>query len=258
MDQTVTPPGIGAAQSQPGWARGYRRQFFLRPRFLAIALGLLGSLHCAAMCGPLMLALPVPPGGPARFAAGRITYQFGRIATYCLLGVVAGVVGKSIFIAGLQRWLSIALGVMVLAGFIISKRAAVFAPVVRLVARLKFAMSVQLQKRSFRSLALLGMLNGLLPCGLVYVAMAGAVSRGTILGSIYYMALFGLGTLPAMLSISLSGKLFPLTLRFKLRRAIPIGVCLLAGLLILRGMALGIPYVSPAMAHGLPGDCCGH
>jgi len=129
-------------------------------------------------------------------------------------------------------------------------------PVVRLVARLKTAMSAQLRQRSFRSLALLGMLNGLLPCGLVYVAMAGAVARGTILNGIFFMALFGLGTLPTMLSISLSGKLFPAAVRVKLRRAIPLGVYLLAGLLILRGMALGIPYVSPALAAGVPASCC--
>ena len=106
-----------------------------------------------------------------------------------------------------------------------------------------------------RSLALLGLLNGLLPCGLVYVAMAGAVARGTLREGMLYMAVFGLGTLPTMLGISLSGKLFPLPLRLKLRRAIPFGVCLLAGLLILRGMALGIPYVSPDLSSGTP-SCC--
>jgi sulfite exporter TauE/SafE len=225
---------------------------------IAFALGLLGSLHCAAMCGPLMLALPVPPGSPAQFVTGRILYQLGRVTTYCLLGVVAGLVGKSIFLAGLQRSLSIGLGVAILLGFIISKKASLSAPVVRLVAALKAAMSAQLQRRSFRSLVLLGLLNGLLPCGLVYVAMAGAVSRGTLCDAIYFMAWFGLGTLPTMLGISLSGKLFPLPLRLKLRRALPLGVCLLAGLLILRGLALGIPYVSPTLVAGVPAGCCGH
>jgi len=220
---------------------------------IAFALGLLGSLHCAAMCGPLMLALPVPPGGPARFITGRILYQAGRVATYCLLGVVAGLAGKSIFLGGMQRWLSIALGVAILGGFLVSKKVSLSAPAVRLVARLKAAMSLQLQRRGFRSLVLLGMLNGLLPCGLVYVAMAGALSRSTVLDGVFYMAAFGLGTLPTMLGISLSGKLFPVPLRLKLRRAIPVGVCALAGLLILRGMALGIPYVSPDLAGG---GCC--
>jgi hypothetical protein len=209
------------------------------------------------MCGPLMLALPVPPGGPARFVAGRIIYQLGRVAAYCLLGGVAGLVGKSIFLAGLQRSLSIGLGVAILLGFLISKKVSLSAPVVRLVAALKAAMSSQLQRRSLRSLVLLGGLNGLLPCGLVYVAMAGAVARGTLRDAIFFMAWFGLGTMPAMLGISLSGKLFPLALRLKLRRSIPFGVCLLAGLLILRGLALGIPYVSPVLNASAPG-CCSH
>jgi sulfite exporter TauE/SafE len=225
---------------------------------LALALGLLGSLHCAAMCGPLMLALPVVAGGAGRFAAGRFSYQIGRIATYCLLGVVAGLVGKSLFLAGLQRWLAIALGVVILLGFLVSKKAAVSAPVVRLVMWLKTAMAAQLQRRGFFSLALLGMLNGLLPCGLVYVALAGAVARGALADGVVYMAVFGLGTLPVTLGIGLSGKIFPVSLRLKLRGAIPVGVCALAALLILRGLALGIPYLSPALVDGVPAGCCAH
>ena len=223
---------------------------------IAFALGLLGSLHCAAMCGPLLLALPVPAGGPARFVTGRILYQLGRVATYALLGVAAGLVGKSIFLAGLQRSLSIALGVALLLGFLVSKKFALAAPVVRSVARLKSAMAAQLRQQTFRSLVLLGLLNGLLPCGLVYVALAGAVAQGSLLSGVFYMTVFGLGTLPAMLGISLSGKIFPLPRRLQLRRAIPLGVCLLAGLLILRGLALGIPYLSPALVAGVPASCC--
>lgn len=222
---------------------------------LAFILGFLGSLHCAAMCGPLMLALPLSPGGPARFVVGRLIYQLGRIVTYCLIGLLGGVIGQSILLAGFQRWLSIALGVAVLAGFVFSKQVALSAPVIRMVTRLKQAMATQLRQRSLRSLALLGLLNGLLPCGLVYVAAAGAVSRGSLRDGMIYMLLFGLGTLPMMLGLSLSGKLFPAALRGKLNRAIPIGVCLLALLLILRGMALGIPYVSPDLTSPL---CCGH
>lgn len=223
---------------------------------IALALGLVGSLHCAAMCGPLLLAVPAPPGGPGRFIAGRVIYQLGRMATYCLLGVAAGLVGRSLWLAGMQRWLSMALGVAILLGFFLSRKMAVSAPVVRMIAWLKTAMAAQLRQRGFRSLALLGMLNGLLPCGLVYVALAGAVARGTLLNGVIYMALFGLGTTPTMLGIGLSGKVLPLAFRLRLRAAIPVGVGLVAGLLILRGMALGIPYLSPALQ---PGEtCCVH
>jgi len=222
---------------------------------IAFILGFLGSLHCAAMCGPLMLALPATPGGPVRFVAGRIVYQLGRVATYCLLGVVAGLVGRSLLLAGFQRWLSIALGVAILGGFLASRKISMTAPVVRLVTQLKRAMATQLQRRDFVSLAVLGLLNGLLPCGLVYVAMAGAVSRGGLLAGIGYMAAFGVGTWPMLLAISFSGKAFPIALRLKLRGTIPTGICLLAALLILRGMALGIPYLSPDLAPGAA-SCC--
>ncbi len=224
---------------------------------IAIALGLIGSLHCVAMCGPLQLALPMPSGGAGRIILGRLIYQLGRITTYGLLGVIGGLAGKSIFLAGFQRWLSILLGIAVLAGFLVSKRVAVSAPVVRLVAKLKLAMSAQLRRRSFRSLGLLGLLNGLLPCGLVYVALAGATARGGIGAGVGYMAAFGLGTIPMMLAISLSGRLFPPAWRLKLNGAIPFGVALLAVLLILRGMSLGIPYVSPDLATGAT-SCCAH
>jgi uncharacterized protein len=219
---------------------------------IAFALGLLGSLHCAAMCGPLLLALPVPAGGAGRFVAGRIIYQLGRVLTYALLGILAGVLGKSVFLAGLQRSLSVALGVAVLAGFFLSKKIAVSAPAVRLVAALKNLFAAQLQRRDFLSLWLLGMLNGLLPCGLVYAALANAATAKNISVAVAQMAVFGLGTLPMMLAIGLSGRMFPPALRLKLRSAIPVGICLLAALLILRGLALGIPFVSPVAF----GPCC--
>jgi sulfite exporter TauE/SafE len=220
----------------------------------AIALGLLGSLHCAAMCGPLQLALPIPPGGAGRVILGRVIYQLGRVMTYALLGALGGCLGKSFFLIGLQNSLSIALGVAVLGGFLISKRVAISAPVARLVGTLKLAMSAQLRRRGFRALAVLGMLNGLLPCGLVYVALAGAVARGNVWSGIGYMTAFGLGTSPMLLAISLSGKMFPPALRLKLNRLIPFGICLLAILLILRGLSLGIPFVSPNLAAGA--NCC--
>lgn len=224
---------------------------------LAFALGLLGSMHCAAMCGPLHLALPVPPGGAGRVVAGRVVYQLGRVVTYCLLGVVAGLAGRSLFVSGVQRWASIFLGVAVLLGFFASKKIAVSAPVVRFVVWLKSAMSAQLRQRAFRSLALLGLLNGLLPCGLVYAALAAAATQGSPSATIGFMAVFGAGTLPMMLAISLSQKSFPAAWRIKLRAAIPLGICLLAALLILRGMSLGIPYVSPDLAADASG-CCHH
>jgi uncharacterized protein len=219
----------------------------------AIVLGLVGSLHCAGMCGPLALALPQAGNSRTGYLAGRMAYNLGRITTYCLLGVVFGLLGKTIFLAGIQRWVSIALGLALLAGLFASRRLAMWQPITGLVGRLKVRMSALLRQRSFLALAMLGLLNGLLPCGLVYVAGAGATATGGILASVVYMAAFGAGTVPMMLAISLSGKLVPTSLRLNLSRAIPISVFLLATLLILRGMSLGIPYLSPDLAAG---SCC--
>jgi uncharacterized protein len=222
----------------------------------AFVLGLVGSLHCAGMCGPLALALPQTGNPGLSFSAGRLAYNLGRVVTYCLLGLVFGLLGKTLFLAGIQRWVSIALGLTLLFGLFASRKLVLLKPVTALVNWLKSKMSVLLRRRSFVALATLGLLNGLLPCGLVYVAAAGATATGGLLSGALYMAAFGAGTVPMMLAISLSGKLVPFSLRLKLQKAIPVSVFILATLLILRGMALGIPYVSPVLSADGGMSCC--
>jgi uncharacterized protein len=221
----------------------------------ALLLGLVGSLHCAGMCGPLALALPTAGNTTPGYVLGRVAYNVGRIVTYCLLGIVFGLAGRTFLMAGLQRWVSIALGVALLLGLFASRRLALWRPVTSGVNQLKSRMAGLLRQRSFAALAVLGLLNGLLPCGLVYVACAGAAATGGILSGVSYMAVFGVGTVPMMLAISLSGKLVPTSLRLKLVKAIPVCVFLLAALLILRGMSLGIPYLSPNISGSGP-SCC--
>ncbi len=221
----------------------------------AFLLGLVGSLHCAGMCGPLALALPAAGNTTPAYVLGRVAYNAGRIITYCLMGIVFGLVGRSFLMAGLQRWVSIALGVALLLGLFASRKLALSRPVTSLVNQLKSRMSVLLRRRSFTALAVLGLLNGLLPCGLVYVACAGAAATGGMAAGAQYMAAFGVGTVPMMLAISLSGSLVPASLRLKLVKTIPVCVFLLATLLILRGMSLGIPYISPDLSAG-GASCC--
>jgi sulfite exporter TauE/SafE len=163
--------------------------------------------------------------------------------------------GRTLFLAGIQRWVSIALGFALLAGLVASRKLSLWNPATAFVGITKSRMSALLRRRSLLALTLLGLLNGLLPCGLVYVAAAGATVTNGIASGALYMAAFGLGTMPMMFSISLSGKLIPMSLRLQLRKAIPVSVCLLATLLILRGMSLGIPYVSPDLAAGAA-SCC--
>lgn len=221
----------------------------------AFILGAVGSLHCAGMCGPLALAVPGASSGTARFALGRAAYNLGRITTYCALGLVFGLFGKTLVLAGVQRWVSITLGVALIVGLFASRKLALWKPVTLLVNQLKSRMSTLLRQGSLVSTGVLGLLNGLLPCGLVYVAAAGATATGSALTAALYMAAFGAGTLPMMLAIGLGGKLVPLSFRLKLRAAIPVSIFLLGTLLILRGMSLGIPYVSPNLAAG---DSCCH
>jgi sulfite exporter TauE/SafE len=221
----------------------------------AFFLGLVGSLHCAGMCGPLALALPAARAQGPSFVAGRLAYNLGRVLTYCALGLVFGLAGRTLLLAGLQRSLSIGLGILLLAGLVASRRIGLAAPVSRLVGFLKTRMSGLLHRRSLPALAALGLLNGFLPCGLVYVACAGAAATSGILAGALYMAAFGAGTVPMMLAIGLSQRLVPPAWRLKLARAVPVSVCLLGALLILRGMSLGIPYVSPQLGPH-PSSCC--
>jgi len=222
----------------------------------ALLLGVAGSLHCAGMCGPLALALPVPTSGLLVYGAGRLAYNGGRVLTYAVLGTVFGFLGRTLFVAGLQQWMSIAIGALLLLGLVISPKAASWGPVIRAVSVLKQAMGNMLRRRGIWPLGLLGLLNGLLPCGLVYVACAGAAATGGVLSGALYMVVFGLGTVPVMLAISLSGKLVHAALRRWLVRLVPVSVGLVAVLLILRGLGLGIPYVSPNLVSADGAACC--
>lgn len=213
----------------------------------AFLLGFVGSAHCAGMCGPLALALPHWGRGPGSFLAGRLLYNFGRIVTYGLMGAVFGLLGQGVALAGLQRWVSLALGAAILIGVVISPRFANSVPVSRGVNWLKGTLGDLLQRRAMPAMFGIGLLNGLLPCGLVYVACAAATATGDVLSGLQYMLAFGLGTLPMLLAISLLGTKLQFALRFKVQRLIPVSLVIVGMLLMLRGMALGIPYVSPKL-----------
>jgi sulfite exporter TauE/SafE len=209
----------------------------LWPAFL---LGLVGSLHCAGMCGPLALALPATGDSRVSFTAGRLAYNAGRITTYCLLGALFGLVGMTFALAGLQRWASISAGAAILLGLLASARRTLNTPVSRAVARVRAGLGVLLHRRTMGSIYSLGVLNGFLPCGLVYVGCAGAVATGGFLPSMGYMAAFGLGTVPMMLSLGLAGKMFHTGIRLKFQKLVPVCLLMLGALLVLRGI-----YVIP-------------
>ena len=221
----------------------------------AFLLGLIGSLHCAGMCGPIALAIPFKTSTRFSFVLGRIAYNMGRITTYCLLGILFGAIGKSFAVIGWQRWVSLFVGIAILATMIAGTRVSLTIRAAKPINFLKGLLSRLLKQNSLSATFLMGLLNGFLPCGLVYAACAGAAVTSGFVSGIGYMGAFGAGTLPMMLGVGLFGKKLQFMLRFKLQKSIPITLVLMSLLLILRGLALGIPYLSPDLAHGA---CCHH
>lgn len=217
-------------------------------KWTALLLGLGGGLHCAGMCGPLVLGLPGPstPGAARR----RVIYQAGRLATYLLLGASAGALGHSLALFGVERWVSLGAGLAIAAGIAWGRFSGGGRWWSLRLARLRQLLLPRLNPGSAVAFATYGALNGLLPCGLVYVACAAAAATGGLWSGANYMLWFGLGTVPILLGISLSHRAMPASLRFRLRSLSPLSVALVAGMLILRGLALGIPYLSPALEAG--------
>jgi len=220
----------------------------------AFLLGLVGSLHCAGMCGPLLLALAKARPRTVQKSTGRVFYHLGRVASYCGIGLLLGLLGHVAAPAGFQRWLSMALGVVLLAGLLVASKFTLAAPVLKWVGWLNSSMRGLLQRNSLASQAMMGALNGLLPCGLVYVAAVGATATGHPLTGATYMALFGLGTWPMMLGIHFAGHRLPLPSRLSLGSVTRTAVFLMAVLLILRGLELGIPFVSPDLSDASSGS----
>ncbi|MBI3869823.1 MAG: sulfite exporter TauE/SafE family protein [Verrucomicrobia bacterium] len=223
----------------------------------AFLLGFAGSLHCAGMCGPLVLALAKARPRTRRESAGRLFYHAGRVLAYCALGLTFGLIGHAAALSGFQRWLSIALGGFLLACLLLPAKALFALPVVRGVNGLKAAMGRLFLRDSLASHASLGALNGLLPCGLVYVAAAGATATGHPFTGAGYMALFGLGTWPVMLTLHFGGQRFTPRWRLPLGSVTRLAVFLMAVLLIMRGLELGIPFLSPhpSLTSGENGRC---
>lgn len=222
----------------------------------AFLLGLVGSLHCAGMCGPLMLALPAAGGTASAYVFGRVIYHAGRLATYCLLGVLFALLGQTFAMAGVQRWLSIGLGLVMLASLLAYPKWAGARWLTGGVAKLKIAFGSLLRRKSTPALFLLGGLNGLLPCGLVYAACAGATTTGNVTAGIEYMLAFGLGTFPMMLALAFPGRALQARLVPRFRRLIPACLILMSALLVLRGLSLGIPLLSPKIGADNSISCC--
>ena len=217
----------------------------------AFLIGLFGSFHCIGMCGPIALALPVQKDNKLNLIVGRVLYNIGRAITYATIGLFFGLVGQSLSLAGFQQSVSIIAGVLILLMVLlpskVSQKIYLLKPAYGFTNFLKRTFGVLLKQKSVASTFFIGLLNGFLPCGLVYIAVAGAIATGGYLDGAIYMFVFGIGTLPIMLAVSLAGNFISLNVRKRINKLIPAFMIVLAFLFILRGMNLGIPYVSPQL-----------
>lgn len=215
----------------------------------AFLVGFIGSAHCAGMCGPIALALPLRSDNWAHRVAGGLIYNTGRIITYMLLGAVFGLLGKGLHMAGFQSWASVIVGTLMIA-FVVIPLLFKQLPSANTVfegysSRLMGGFRKLFRNGTYPSLMGIGLLNGILPCGLVYVGVAGALNTGGVTSGMVYMALFGAGTIPVMLAVSLAGTMISLKLRVLINKLSPYVIVILGVLIILRGLSLGIPYISP-------------
>ena len=218
--------------------------------YTAFIFGLLGSFHCLGMCGPIAFALPLSRDHKLKMAGQLSLYHIGRLITYSLFGVLFGLFGKGLYLAGFQQRLSILIGILMILAILfptlLNFTKKPNHTLYKLVSILKQKMAYYLPRRNLSSFFLMGFFNGLLPCGLVYMAVFGAIASGNIVDGAIYMAMFGFGTVTLMSIAALIGNFVNISFRNKIQKAIPIFVVIIGMLFILRGLGLGIPYISPS------------
>jgi uncharacterized protein len=232
--------------------------------YTAFIMGLLGSFHCVGMCAPIALALPLTHQTRWNLLKSRILYNLGRIFTYSLLGAIIGLLGRGLVLTGSQQWLSIVIGSLILVLMFmphsISQKLNVLPTLARFTQKIKKQFTHLFRQKTDFSYFLIGLFNGFLPCGLVYLAMAGALATGSWADGVLYMALFGLGTFPMMLAVAIAGNFIKPTFRTLVyKRFLPVFTLALALLFILRGLNLGIPYLSPQIYvqnQQIEAECC--
>jgi sulfite exporter TauE/SafE len=229
---------------------------------IGLLIGLQATLHCVGMCGPLALAAPIDRSQKNRAFWGSLTYNFGRITSYTYLGFLLGLLGiGAIWIHAIQV-LCVLSGLFFIATAFFGSLETwfIFRQLTAKIGQFNARLFPEIKKmpRALRPY-LFGILNGLLPCGMVYLALMYALSSASIAEGALSMFFFGLGTLPVMFFIPLMGQqrfyqVFP-------RQTQKILLGIIGLLLILRGLNLGIPYLSPSMEtphnHSQPKvECC--
>ena len=215
---------------------------------IAFFVGLFGSLHCIGMCGPLAFAIPVSQKGWLSVVADKFLYNLGRVLSYTTLGFLIGFIGRQLWVSGLQQGISLASGLLIiLAGFSRMFKIRLFngkasSKFLTIVTK---AINYAIQHRAGNFAV--GVLNGFLPCGFVYLALVGAINTASPISAAQYMFWFGAGTFPLMLAATVSSGFMNATFRRRTNKALPYLMVCLGFWLILRGMNLNIPYLSPSV-----------
>ncbi len=208
----------------------------------ALFIGFLGSFHCVAMCGPIALALSGGNENNLKYLTGRTFYNVGRIVTYGILGIAAGLAGHTLLMAGFQKSFSVGIGIFMIVSVLVlnylPKKTRTNPVSLYINSVIKKVFSRVIKKRNNASLFIAGLANGILPCGFVYIGMAGAAAtQDAVLGA-SYMMMFGLGTFPAMMAVAAFGKVAGLKARNFIIRVAPILMIALGVLFIYRGYSM--------------------
>jgi len=222
---------------------------------IGFLMGLLGSVHCIGMCGPLVLALPMAQKTSLEKWGVLFLYHFGKISSYSLLGVLFGLFGSQLPLFGVQENISIFIGALMLiyVGYVFMlkpKRKLGFLQFDLLYSSITKQLGILFKHKNKLAFYLIGFLNGLLPCGMVYLALTSALAIQNIFYGGWLMAFFGLGTMPALIIVALGGQFFGIKFRQQIQNLLPVFIFSMGVLLILRGLNLGIPYLSPTKGMG--------
>jgi hypothetical protein len=214
-----------------------------------LVLGFLTSFHCIGMCGPIAIALPLHGTSKMQKLFGGILYNFGRTTTYVIFGFILGLFGQGLGALGFQRWVSIIAGslmiITVISPSLFKSNFNTSGILNSLLSRVKIALKKLFSTRSFGSLYLIGLINGLLPCGPLYMAFIISTGTGHAITSAIFMLMFGLGTIPLLFSITVLGNFISIPIRNKMNNLFPVLIVIIGVLFILRGLNLGIPFLSP-------------
>ncbi|MCH7409218.1 sulfite exporter TauE/SafE family protein [Belliella sp. DSM 111904] len=214
----------------------------------AFILGFLGSFHCLGMCGPIALAISAKDNSP--FLRNKIIYNLGRTLTYSVLGVLLGMIGFSLALAGIQQWISVLMGALILLMAFFyksSERLITQSGLFGAVYKLKSSLGYFLKKGGSLAFFASGILNALLPCGMVYIALIASLATQSPIEGGFYMLSFGVGTIPMLIGVMVSGKIISSRIRTKLTNALPYFAMFIGVLFIIRGLGLGIHMLSPAL-----------